>query len=149
MQQQQRAQEQERQRHSQPVYTTSSQRGEHHAEQREIWQRNRASNWQSDHHEWRERGGYHGYRIPENRYRGYFGPSHFFRLSFLPVVYVSGRPRFEYEGYWFVLEDPWPPEWSDDWYDSDDMYVEYFDDGYYLCDHRHPGYRVAISVFVG
>jgi hypothetical protein len=44
--------------------------------------------------------------------------------------------------------DPWPEYWSDNWYENDDVYVAYFDDGYYLYNRRHPGARIAISVYV-
>lgn len=43
-----------------------------------------------------------------------------------------------------MLVDPWPEYWSDDWY-ATDVYVDY-DDGYYLCNRRHPGVGIAITV---
>jgi len=61
---------------------------------------------------------------------------------------VGGYPRFQYGGYWFSVVDPWPEYWPEDWYDNDDVYIEYFDDGYYLCNRRYPGDRIAISVYV-
>jgi hypothetical protein len=63
-------------------------------------------------------------------------------------MYVGGQRRFQYGGYWFGLIDPWPEYWSDDWYDSDDLYVDYYGDGYYLYNRSHPGDRVAISFYV-
>jgi hypothetical protein len=45
--------------------------------------------------------------------------------------------------------DPWPETWADDWYDNDNCYVTYDDDGYYLEDVRYPGVRLAINVSVG
>jgi hypothetical protein len=59
---------------------------------------------------------------------------------------VGGFPRFQYEGYWFSLVDPWPGDWGNDWYDTDDVYVSYQDNGYYLFNRRHPGIGIAISV---
>jgi hypothetical protein len=126
-----------------------SRQGQHgQADQRGAWQERRAHNWQSEHHDWQQRGGYIGYRIPDDRFRGHFGRDHEFRVYTLPVLVVGGYPRFQYEGYWFSLIDPWPEYWSDDWYDSDDVYVDYSEDGYYLYNRRHQGDRIAISVYV-
>jgi len=63
-------------------------------------------------------------------------------------MYVGGHRRFQYGGYWFALVDPWPEYWSNDWYDSDDVYVDYYGDGYYLYNRRYPGDRIAISFYV-
>ncbi len=60
----------------------------------------------------------------------------------------SGHRRFQYDGYWFGLVDPWPEYWSNDWYDRDDVYVDYNGDGYYLYNGRHPGDRIAISFYL-
>jgi len=46
-----------------------------------------------------------------------------------------------------MLVDPWPESWSDNWYDTDDVYVGY-DNGYYLYNSRDPGYAIAISVML-
>ena len=59
---------------------------------------------------------------------------------------VGGYPRFQYDGFWFSMVDPWPGDWSADWYDTDEVYVEYVDNGYYLFDRRYPRMGVAISV---
>ena len=56
-----------------------------------------------------------------------------------------GHPRFQCGGFWFLLVDPWPQDWSEDWYETDDIYIEY-DDGYYLYNLRHPGVALAITV---
>ena len=61
------------------------------------------------------------------------------------MVY-GGYPRFQYEGYWITLIDPWPEYWSNDWYDNDDVYIAYGDDGYYMYNHRYPGIGIAISI---
>jgi len=58
------------------------------------------------------RGGYNGYRIPDSRFRQYFGRDHFFRISALPLVSAGGMPRFQYNGYWVTLMDPWPESWG-------------------------------------
>jgi len=120
----------------------------HAGEHRGTWQQHRAHSWQSEHRTWKQRGGYKGYRIPAARFRGYFGRAHGFRIYGLPVLVVGGYSRFQYGGYWFSLVDPWPEYWSDNWYENDDVYIDYFDDGYYLHNRRHPGVRIAISVYV-
>jgi hypothetical protein len=117
-------------------------------EQHSVWQERRAHNWQSEHRDWQQRGGYNGYRIPEDRYAGYFGPSHAFRIYSYPVLVVGGYPRFQYGGFAFNIVDPWPEYWSNNWYANDDVYVDYSGDGYYLYNRRYPRDRIAISVNV-
>ena len=111
-----------------------------------AWQEHRARSWQSDHRDWQQRGGYHGYRIPDDRYHGYFGPDHSFRIYGLPFMVVGGYPRFQYEGYWFTTVDPWPEDWSNNWYDTDDVYVTYVNNGYYLFNSRYPNVAIAVSI---
>jgi hypothetical protein len=60
----------------------------------------------------------------------------------------SGYPRFQYGGYWFGILDPLPEYWSDDWYENDDVYIDYSGDGYYLYNRRYPRDRIAITVEV-
>ena len=117
-------------------------------QQREVWQQHRARDWQSEHRDWQQRGGYNGYRIPDDRYRGNFGANHWFRIHRYPMELYGGYPRFQYGGFWFGLMDPWPEYWSDDWYDNDDVYVVYSEDGYYLYNRRYPRDRIAITVYV-
>ena len=118
------------------------------SEQRGVWQERRAHDWQSEHRDWQQRGGYNGYRIPDDHYRGYFGPSHAFRIYSYPVIVVGGYPRFQYGGFWFGVVDPWPQYWANDWYENDDVYVDYSGDGYYLHNRRYPQDRIAVSVYV-
>ena len=118
-------------------------------EQRSVWQERRATNWQSEHRDWQQRGGYHGDRIPQDHYSSYFGPSHAFHMYSYPVMVVGGYPRFQYGGYYFNVVDPWPQYWSNDWYANDDVYVDYYGGGYYLHNRRYPRDRIAISVNVG
>jgi hypothetical protein len=59
---------------------------------------------------------------------------------------VGGYPRFQYDGFWFSMVDPWPESWGNNWYDNDDVYVAYVDNGYYLFNRRYPGIGIAISV---
>jgi hypothetical protein len=124
----------------QPRRTQEQQRA-----QQSAWQDHRSQRWDSDHRTWQQRGGYNGYRIPDDRYRGYFGQDHGFRIYGLPFMVVGGYPRFQYEGYWISLVDPWPEYWGNDWYDNDDVYVAYVDNGYYLYNRRYPNVGIAIS----
>jgi hypothetical protein len=114
--------------------------------QRSAWQQHRTQSWQSDHRTWQQRGGYNGYRIPEDRFRVTFGTDHQFRIVGLPFLVVDGYPRFQYGGYWFSAVDPWPASWADDWYDTDDVYIVYVDNGYYLYNQRYPTVGIAISI---
>jgi hypothetical protein len=143
-QQQARGQQDQQRQHAANRSPEEQHREAH--EQQAAWQGDRAHSWKSEHRTWQQRGGYNGYRIPEERYSGYFGESHGFRIYSQPVVFVGGSPRFQYDGFWFGFVDPWPEYWSNDWYENDDVYVVYSDDGYYMYDRRYPGDRIAISV---
>ena len=112
----------------------------------DVWQRQRAHDWQREHRPWRERGGYHGYRIPEDRFRAHFGRGHWFRVHDVPVVVVEGSPRFQFGGFWFGVVDPCPETWSPVWYRTDDVYVDYVNDGYYMFNRQHPGIAIAVNV---
>jgi len=81
-----------------------------------------------------------------SRFQGYFGPQHGFRIYGLPFLVVGGYPRFQYEGYWFSIVDPWPGYWANNWYDTDDVYVTYVDNGYYLFNDRHPNVAIAVNI---
>lgn len=61
-----------------------------------------------------------------------------------PTIYM-GYPRFSHGGFSFLLVDPWPEYWAENWYDTDDVYVDY-DGGYYLYNRSHPDVAIAISV---
>ena len=148
-QQQQHAQQQNQprqqvanQQRQQQIYHSPEQQ---HAQQA-AWQQHRSQNWNSDHRSWQQRGGYNGYRIPDNRYNGYFGPNYAFVIYNQPYMVVGGFPRFQYGGFWFSLVDPWPNYWANNWYQTDDVYVVYQNDGYYMYNRRHPGVGIAISV---
>ncbi len=138
----QQSQPKHQQARQQPVQHTQEQQ---HAQQ-SAWQGHQSQNWQTDHRNWQQRGGYHGYRIPANRYNGYFGPNYAFVIYNQPYMVVGGFPRFQYGGFWFTLVDPWPSSWANDWYQTDDVYVVYSDNGYYMYNQRYPGVGIAISV---
>lgn len=59
---------------------------------------------------------------------------------------VGGYPRFQYQGYWISAVDPWPESWGNDWYDTDDVYVSYVDNGYYLYNRSYPSEGIAINI---
>ena len=81
-------------------------------------------------------------RIPDDRFRANFGEGHTFVIN-QPVM-VGGYSRFQYGGFWFGFLNPWPVGW----YYTDNVYVDYVDGGYYLCNPYYPGTRVAISVVI-
>ena len=156
--QQQQQQNQNKQQHAQwqqPEHTqhgqlqlTQQQRHAQQGEQRGAWQQHRAHSWESEHRTWQQRGGYHGYRIPDKYFRSYCGRGHWFRVYSLPFMVVGGYPRFQYNGYWFSFVDPYPEYWGNTWYETDDVYVDYVDDGYYLYNRRYthrPGISINIS----
>jgi hypothetical protein len=119
---------------------------QHQGQVRSGFQQSRATSWNADHRSWTQRGGYSGYRIPDDRFKLYFGRDHFFRISALPLLYVGGYPRFQYDGYWVTFVDPWPETWPATWYETDEVYLDYTDDGYYLYDRNHPGIGIAVTI---
>jgi hypothetical protein len=42
--------------------------------------------------------------------------------------------------------DPWPESWPPLWYETDDVYIDYMGDGYYLYDSRYPGIGIAVII---
>ena len=108
------------------------------------WVQDRSSNWQSDHRTWAQRGGYGGYYIPPASFSLHFGIGNWFRIRSQPIM-IGGYPRFRYGGYSFLMVDPWPGDWAQDWYAADDVYVG-FDNGYYLYNRADPGEAIAIAV---
>lgn len=109
-----------------------------------TWRQGRAQKWEREHRTWSQRGGYGGYYIPQGSFSLYFGNQHWFRMSSRPSIYM-GYPRFSHRGFSFMLLDPWPEYWSDNWYEADEVYIDY-EDGYYLYNRRHPTAKLAITV---
>jgi hypothetical protein len=119
---------------------------QHQGQVHDGFMQSRAGSWKNEHQSWAQRGGYNGYRIPDNRFRLYFGRDHFFRISGLPLVFVGGMPRFQYDGYWVTIMDPWPESWGPNWYQTDDVYLDNTGDGYYLYDRNYPDFPIAVTV---
>lgn len=119
---------------------------QHQGQVRSGFVQSRANSWNNEHQTWSQRGGYNGYRIPDARFRLYFGSGHPFRIAALPLVFVGGQPRFQYDGYWVTIVDPWPESWGPNWYETDDVYLDYTNDGYYLYDRQYPDYPIAVIV---
>ena len=85
--------------------------------------------------------GNHYGRIRDDHYRANFGRGHSFRMA-RPRLY-DGYQRFQYSGYTFGYNEPWPSGWSR----NDDVYVEYIEGGYYMYNRRHPGIHLTLSLF--
>jgi hypothetical protein len=119
---------------------------QHQGQVRSGFTQSRAGSWNNDHRTWAQRGGYNGYRVPQDRFGRYFGRDHYFRISGLPLVFVGGYPRFQYDGYWVTFMDPWPEMWPETWYETDDVYLDYTDDGYYLYNRTRPGPGIAVTI---
>lgn len=78
--------------------------------------------------------------IPDDRFHGQFGRAHTFVVR--PTVVRQDQRGFMYGGYTFVFLDPWPADWDY----TDNYYVDYVDDDYYLYDMLHPGMRILLLV---
>ncbi len=61
-------------------------------------------------------------------------------------MFVGGYPRFQYDGYWVTFADPWPQTWAQAWFETDAVYINYTNDGYYLYNRNHPGVAIAINI---
>jgi hypothetical protein len=118
-------------------------------ERHEAFERHEGREWRE--HEWREHERerhthyvtyveHHRHYIPEDHFYTRFGYDH--RFVIVRPVIVEGRPRFRYGGYWFVIGRPLPPAWRYD----DEVYVDFIDDGYYMCSPRHPGIHISVDI---
>jgi hypothetical protein len=81
-----------------------------------------------------------GGRIPDDRFRASFGSGHTFHVN--RAEFAGGSRRFQYGGFWFAMVNPWPVAWLY----TDDVYVDYINGGYFLCDPVHPGVLLSINV---
>ncbi|HUZ47543.1 MAG TPA: hypothetical protein VMW54_12980 [Terriglobia bacterium] len=85
--------------------------------------------------------GNHYGRISDDHYRAHFGRDHSFRM--VRPRMIKGYNRFQYSGYWFGYNQPWPSNWNR----NDNVYVEYVGGGYYLYNPRHSGVRITLNLF--
>jgi hypothetical protein len=82
--------------------------------------------------------------IPDSQFKTKFGHQHSFAVNRVvtETTIVPRQTQFVYEGYTFVFLDPWPAAWMF----TDDCYIDYVDDQYFLFDPLHPEIRVALLV---
>jgi outer membrane biosynthesis protein TonB len=78
--------------------------------------------------------------IPEAKFRSSFGSGHTFHVN--RSEFANGSGRFQYGGYWFNAVNPWPVGWLY----TDNVYVDYLNGGYFLCDPLHPGVYISINI---
>jgi hypothetical protein len=78
-----------------------------------------------------------GGRIPEANFKAHFGQQHTFRVSQSDY----SNHRFQYGGYWFGFQQPWPSNWLY----SQDVYVIEINGVYYLCNASFPGVNLELS----
>ncbi len=140
-----RTQQREEPKRTTQMVRSNQQRASQEVQAQGVWQQHRAKNFASQRRSWKQRGGYTGYRIPNDYYARSFGPRHTFRVLNMPFMEMDRHPRFQYDGYWFTVLDPYPEYWDTDWYMNDDVYVDYSGDGYYLYDSKYPG-RPGIAI---
>lgn len=83
-------------------------------------------------------------RIPDQKFKASFGRQHHFAVNRVinQTTIVANQTQFVYSGYTFVFLDPWPADWAF----TDDVYIDFVDDDYFLFDAMHPGIRVALFV---
>lgn len=82
--------------------------------------------------------------IPDPQFKAHFGRPHPFTIKRVirTTTIVPNQTRFVYSGYTFIFLDPWPTVWLL----TDDCYIDYVDEEYFLFDVFHPGIRVALFV---
>jgi len=81
----------------------------------------------------------HG-RIPDDRFRASFGRAHTFRVN--RSEFANGSGRFQYGGFWFNAVQPWPVGWLY----TDNVYVDFLNGGYVLCNPLHPGVYISVNI---
>jgi hypothetical protein len=82
--------------------------------------------------------------IPDTQFKAKFGHEHSFAANRVVTQtrVVPNQTQFAYGGYTFVFLDPWPAAWLF----TDDCYIDYVDDQYFLFDPLHPEVRIALLV---
>jgi outer membrane biosynthesis protein TonB len=85
-----------------------------------------------------------GAHIPDPQFKAHFGKQHTFAVTrvLTTTTIVPNQTQFVYVGYTFIFLDPWPAEWLF----TDECYIDYVDDEYFLFDVFHPGIRIALFV---
>jgi hypothetical protein len=101
-------------------------------QQQQVARQDHAQNQQVQ----RDGGNRNARRIPESDFHSHFGREHTFRVA------RSDDRRFNYGGYYFVYNDPWPSGWAY----TDAVYVDEIDGEYYLIDPVHPGIRLLVVI---
>ena len=82
--------------------------------------------------------------IPDPKFKANFGKQHTFTVNrvITTTTVVPNQTQFVFAGYTFIFLDPWPAGWLF----TDDCFVDYVDEEYFLFDVLHPGVRVALFV---
>lgn len=132
-QEEKHAQQEEKKAEQKPA-----QQEEKHAQEEKKAEQEKPAQRDEQHEQQAQRADNH--RIPDDRFHANFGREHVFIIN-RPVI-VEGHPRFQYGGYWFGFNQPWPVGWLY----TDNVYVDYVDGGYFLYNPFHPGIRVIVTV---
>jgi|SRR6185437_4673676 len=82
--------------------------------------------------------------IPDPQFKANFGKPHSFTVNrvITTTTIVPNQTQFVFAGYTFIFLDPWPAEWLF----TDECYIDFVEDEYFLFDAFHPGIRVALFV---
>lgn len=83
-------------------------------------------------------------RIPDPQFKANFGKQHAFKVNqvITTTTIVPNQTQFVVAGFTFLFLDPWPA----DWLFTDECYIDFVEDEYFLFDVFHPGIRVALFV---
>jgi hypothetical protein len=129
---------------SQPAHAEKGQERESQPAHEEKGQMNQQQRAAQQNQQGRARPAGKSAHIPDPKFKASFGRPHSFRVNQViqQTTVVPGQTQFIYSGYTFVILDPWPAEWLY----TDDCYIDYVDDDYYLFDAFHPGIRIALFV---
>lgn len=82
----------------------------------------------------RDGGNRNARHISDEEFHQHFGREHRFHVT------RSEDRRFNYGGYYWVHNDPWPSDWAY----TDEVYIEEVDGEYFLIDPMHPGMRLLV-----
>ena len=82
--------------------------------------------------------------IPDPQFKANFGKQHAFTVNrvITTTTIVPNQTQFVVSGFTFIFLDPWPA----DWLFTDECYIDFVEDEYFLFDVFHPGVRVALFV---